>query len=98
MKIDAIGFNQKLIGLVDNWNSDVPQPVSFDSWLGEQISTTNNQLIKADVSLQELASGKTENLHKTMLDLEQAKLSLQFMQQVRNRLMAAYQDLLREQI
>ena len=33
-----------------------------------------------------------------MITLEQAKLSFQYLEQIRNRLMSAYQDLLREQI
>lgn len=67
---------------------------SFANWL----SYTNDTLIQADKNLQALASGQAQNLHETMLTLEEAKLSLQFLQQVRNRLLTAYQDLLREQI
>ncbi|MCL5271969.1 MAG: flagellar hook-basal body complex protein FliE, partial [Gammaproteobacteria bacterium] len=59
---------------------------------------TNNQLNAADEALTQLASGHAENLHQTMLTLEQAKLSFQYLEQIRNRLMTAYQDLLREQI
>lgn len=70
----------------------------FSNWVTEQISSTNNQLNAADHALNQLASGHTENLHRTMILLEEAKLSFQFMEQIRNRLMSAYQDLLREQI
>lgn len=71
---------------------------SFSSWAGEKIAETNNQLNAADEALTQLASGHAENLHQTMLTLEQAKLSFQYLEQIRNRLMTAYQDLLREQI
>ena len=71
---------------------------SFSTWVTEKISDTNQQLSTADQALNELASGHAENLHKTMLTLEQAKLSFQYLEQIRNRLMSAYQDLLREQI
>jgi flagellar hook-basal body complex protein FliE len=67
---------------------------SFAQWL----SHTNDTLVAADKSLQALASGQAQNLHETMLQLDEAKLSLQFLQQVRNRCLSAYQDLLREQI
>lgn len=72
--------------------------VNFSAWLSGQIQETNTQLLSADNALQQLASGKANNLHQTMLTLEQAKLSFQFLEQVRNRLMSAYQDILREQI
>ncbi|WP_133135592.1 flagellar hook-basal body complex protein FliE [Legionella rowbothamii] len=71
---------------------------SFSAWISEKIDDTNTQLNTADKALNELASGHAENLHQTMITLEQAKLSFQYLEQIRNRLMSAYQDLLREQI
>jgi len=62
------------------------------------LTDTNEQLLAADTALQQLASGNATSLHQTMLTLEEAKLSFQFLEQVRNRLMSAYQDILREQI
>jgi flagellar hook-basal body complex protein FliE len=70
----------------------------FGSWLKEQVRETNTLLLSADESLNALASGEAPSLHQTMLKLEEAKLSLQFLEQLRNRLMSAYQELLREQI
>lgn len=70
----------------------------FGSLIVNQLTNTNHQLIEADQSLIKLAAGQTENLHQTMLNLEQAKLSFQYIEQIRNRLMTAYQELLREQI
>ncbi len=71
---------------------------SFVEWIGQQMVSTNEQLNSADKALEDLASGHSENLHHTMLTLEQAKLSFQYLEQIRNRLMSAYQELLREQI
>lgn len=73
-------------------------PTSFEHALTETINTTNNKLLAADNALQELASGHASNLHQTMLTLEEAKLSFQFLEQIRNRMMNAYQEILREQI
>ena len=75
-----------------------PAAPSFAKVLSTTLSTTNEQLLGADNALQQLASGQATNLHQTMLTLEEAKLSFQFLEQVRNRLMSAYQDILREQI
>lgn len=71
---------------------------SFANWLTDTVSATNDKLIEADNSLQRLASGQAVSLHQTMLTLEEAKLSFQYLEQIRNRLMTAYQDILREQI
>lgn len=75
-----------------------PSTPSFTHWLTDKVSETNEHLLAADQALQELALGQATSLHQTMLTLEQAKLSFQFMEQIRNRLMSAYQDILREQI
>lgn len=71
---------------------------SFTQWLGAQVSQTNQQLNEADHALVQLASGQSTNLHQTMLSLEEAKLSFHYLEQIRNRIMSAYQELLREQI
>lgn len=77
--------------------SEQPSP-SFTHFLTDTVSTTNSQLLAADNALQQLASSQAPSLHQTMLTLEEAKLSFQFLEQIRNRLMSAYQDILREQI
>lgn len=71
---------------------------AFTSWLGDAIANTNTKLLAADNSLEQLASGQAVSLHQSMLTMEEAKLSFQFLEQVRNRLMAAYQDILKEQL
>ncbi|MGQ3891447.1 flagellar hook-basal body complex protein FliE [Legionella sp. CNM-4043-24] len=71
---------------------------SFTSWLSDAIADTNTKLLTADHSLEQLASGQAVSLHQSMLTMEEAKLSFQFLEQVRNRLMSAYQDILKEQI
>lgn len=97
MKIEAggpINFNSpfKEVQLTEK---TIP---TFAHWLTNSLSTTNEKLVAADSSLQKLASGHAMSLHQTMLSLEEAKLSFQYLEQIRNRLMSAYQDILREQI
>jgi flagellar hook-basal body complex protein FliE len=97
MKIDAV--SSFLVTTKTNPTEVTKQPeTSFSTWINEKISDTNDQLNAADQALNQLASGHTENLHHAMITLEQAKLSFQYLEQIRNRLMSAYQDLLREQI
>jgi flagellar hook-basal body complex protein FliE len=54
------------------------------------------QLAEADAS--KLAVGQADNLHTVMIRMEEAKLSLQLMAQVRNRLLEAYQEVMRMQV
>lgn len=97
MKIDAI-MTPLLMPKTNALESNNSRDTSFSDWLTQAIGHTNQQLLNADTALNQLASGDAVSLHQTMLSLEEAKLSFQYMEQIRNRLMAAYQDILREQI
>lgn len=76
---------------------EAAQP-DFSEWLTQQVANTNDLIIKADDSVRRLALGETENLHQVMIGLEKAKLSFELIVQVRNKLLEAYQDVMRMQI
>ena len=71
---------------------------SFSAWLDHQLQLTNNALVSADDAVRRMAVGEPVSLHQVMVQLERAKLQFELVQQVRNKLMDAYQDLLRMQI
>lgn len=70
----------------------------FSEQLLQEISTVNDKLVTAESALQDLATGKSSNVHHVMLALEDAKLSFQLLAQVRSKLLEGYQDILRMQI
>lgn len=76
-------------------SSDGPE---FGQWLSEKLAELNNNIVQADSSLRQLATGETNNIHQVMLSLEKAKLSMELTVQVRNRLLEGYQDIMRMQI
>lgn len=45
-----------------------------------------------------LATGATENIHETMLSVSQAEVSFKLMVQVRNKVLEAYQEIMRMQV
>lgn len=63
-----------------------------------ELNKLNHTLVNSEVMLQDLATGKTDNIHHVMLALEDAKLSLQMALQVRNKVVEGYQEILRMQI
>jgi flagellar hook-basal body complex protein FliE len=67
----------------------------FASWMDKQVGQVNDQILQSDNNLQKLATGQTDNLHQVMLSLEEAKMSFQLFLQVRNRLLEAYQEVIR---
>ncbi|MFT3736009.1 MAG: flagellar hook-basal body complex protein FliE [Rhodocyclaceae bacterium] len=70
----------------------------FGALFDNAVSGLNQQLMTAETGLQNLAAGKTQNLHEVMINLEHAKLQMQLVMQIRNRVLEAYQELMRTQV
>ncbi len=62
------------------------------------VDDTNTQQLKADQSVELLATGQTDSVHETMLALTKADLSLRVFMEVRNKVIEAYQDVMRMQL
>lgn len=71
---------------------------SFAEHVTEGLRTLNDQLLTSQVDLHRLAAGEGENLHEIMVRLEESRIALQLALQVRNRVLEAYQDVMRMQI
>jgi flagellar hook-basal body complex protein FliE len=71
---------------------------TFGAMVSKGLSQVNEGLLTSQADLQALAAGDVQNLHQTMIRLEEARLSFQLMMQVRGRLLEAYQDVMKMQI
>ena len=70
-------------------------PGGFASMVSNGLEGVNNQLMTSQTDLQKLAMGDAQNLHQIMIRMEESRLSFQLMVQVRNRLLEAYQDVMK---
>ena len=70
----------------------------FSAWLNQEVSQLNQTMLAAEGKLQDQAAGRTQNLHEVMIALEESRLALQLAMQVRNKVLDAYQELMRMQI
>ena len=70
----------------------------FGRLISDGLTQVNEQLAASQVDLQRLATGEVQNLHQVMMNLEESRLSFQLLMQVRNRLLEAYQDVMKMQI
>jgi flagellar hook-basal body complex protein FliE len=68
---------------------------SFMDHLKGSLADVNDMQKRADSMAMDLASGKSENLHETMLATTQAELTFNLMVQLRNRALEAYQEVMR---
>src|SRR5678816_3250366 len=71
---------------------------SFASVLKDSLTEVNSMQQKADAAITALATGEKVSLHETMIAMEQADVSFRLMMQVRNKIVEAYQEILRMQV
>lgn len=71
---------------------------SFFSVLKDKLDTVNEKQITAESTTSAFVSGEEIDVHKVMLDAEEAKLSLELAVQMRNKIVEAYQELNRMQL
>jgi flagellar hook-basal body complex protein FliE len=71
---------------------------SFAAALKSSIAEVNSMQQKADAAITALATGEKASLHETMIAMEQADVSFRLMMQVRNKIVEAYQEILRMQV
>ena len=67
-------------------------------FFSELVSKVNDMQNQSDKAIQSLATGENKNLHEVMISMEKASISFQFMSQVRNKAIEAYQEVMRMQI
>ncbi|MBN2059448.1 MAG: flagellar hook-basal body complex protein FliE [Deltaproteobacteria bacterium] len=68
---------------------------NFEETLKTFISHVDAEIKESDRKAEEFALGKNHDLHDVIIAAEKADISFQFLLQIRNKLMDAYQELMR---
>ena len=71
---------------------------TFSSAMKKAVGEVNSLQNQADKMALNLASGDIEDVHKAMIAMNKAKLALDFTIQVRNKVIEAYQEIMRMQV
>jgi flagellar hook-basal body complex protein FliE len=71
---------------------------SFGDMLKDAISTVNELQKQSDQEIQKVMTGESQDLHTTVIAMQKADLSFQMMMQVRNKIVQAYQEIMRSQV
>ncbi len=71
---------------------------SFADTLKEAVNNVNELHLDADRKAQELATGKTDDIAGVMIATEKADIALRAMVQVRNKIIDAYQEIMKMQV
>ena len=83
---------------VDGTASGTESGNSFLNSLSDAFGSLNTQMTSADASLADFASGGSADLHTVMLQMEEASISLKAATSVRDKLLEAYQEIMRTQV
>ncbi len=71
---------------------------AFQKALGSAIEEINHLQHKADEAVNRLALGEAIDLHDVTIAVEEAHIAFQLAMQVRNKLVEAYQEVMRMQV
>ena len=90
---------------IRNANVTVPNPAStqeapksFADTLKDAVNNVNQAQQESDFKMQEIATGKNHNIPEVMIAAEKADISLKLMVQVRNKIIEAYQEIMKMQV
>ena len=72
-----------------------PTAPKFRTTLGQALAELNAQQGEAEKTATTIASGQTTDLAQSVTTIEKANISFQFALQVRNKLLEAYQEVMR---
>jgi len=70
---------------------------SFGDLLSRSLDDVNRLKIEADEAVENLVAGKQKDIHGTMIALEKADVAFQLLMQVRNKIISAYETIMRMQ-
>jgi flagellar hook-basal body complex protein FliE len=78
--------------------STVAKPASFSSFLEGAIQSVEQPGAAADQAVQSFLSGDTEDLHTVALATQRASLAFDLGLQLRNKIVSAYEEVMKMQV
>jgi flagellar hook-basal body complex protein FliE len=71
---------------------------SFSETLSDAVGKVNEMQKDADIKMQKLAAGENTNISEVMIAAERADIALKLMMSVRNKVIDAYQEVMKMQV
>jgi flagellar hook-basal body complex protein FliE len=79
----------------DKKKSQEKSGASFGNMLKNYLQDVNKLQKEADKTIQNLAVGNEKNIHETMIAIEKADISFRLMMQIREKIIKAYEEIIR---
>ena len=72
--------------------------INFKDLLVDALNNVNALEQESDKMTEDFIAGRTDDIHSVLIAADKASISLQFITEVRNKVMEAYQEIMRMQI
>jgi len=95
---DSLAPARSLFEMIEEKRESGKMTVPFSDYLSQAMNTTNSLLAESEKLADEFAAGKTDNILQVVLAAEKADVALQFTMQIRNKILDAYNEIMRMQI
>lgn len=96
-QLELMGMSKKSSTQNTQQTMDV-DGTGFAKSLDKAITDVNALQKVADQKIEDISTGKSTNLHETMIAVEKADIALRLMVQVRNKMIDAYQEVMKMQV
>ena len=70
----------------------------FTGFLADALMQTQKAQLEADRAMEKLATGEAKSIHEVMVAMEEADISMRMVVQMRNKIVDAYQEIMRMQV
>lgn len=75
-----------------------PVEGDFKNTMNSFLSDVNELNLDVDKKIEQFAAGEIKDVHQVMVAVEEASIAFKLMMEVRNKLMKAYQEVMRMQV
>lgn len=97
MKIAQLGMSV-ISGASSPQKLNKPNDTSFLDTLKQSVEKVNALQNQADAAINDLVLGNNKDIVQTMITMEKADISFRLMMQIRNKIVRAYEEVMRMQV
>jgi flagellar hook-basal body complex protein FliE len=94
----GIQGNENGIGLSGIQRTQEPGKVTFGKLIGELVNEVDAKQKGSVDELKRVMTGEVDNLHQSMVAMQEASVAFTLMVEIRNKLMESYQQVMRMQV
>ena len=98
LDVGAGSLESELAGVLGSGGSAGAGKSKFLDMLKDGIKEVNSAVKGSEKASMDLVSGKSSNIHETMLAVSKAEIGFNMLVQMRNKAIEAYQDVMRMQV